>query len=200
MPNCPECHEPFVHGQIICSHCGADLDEPPTIEETKYLPVLGVQQGLVLTGPKITLHVIGIDEMTFPEGAYLAVIPVAKLEVPVSIGRRDLKQNPPIRPELDLSDLLAQIQPGIRPIISRLHAALQLDVGGPAIKALVDHRTGTTWVRHTRSDRFSPVPPNRVRRLEDRDVILLGDPRGRGSVVNQWGFPGEKTEKALRYG
>ena len=182
MPNCPECHEPCVNGEIVCPHCSADLDEPKTLEKvpkTQLLPVVGVEEGLVHVEPTIALHVIGIDETEFPQGALVAVIPIGRLEVPVRIGRRDLNKSPPIRPELDLSDLLGQIQPGVRPIVSRLHAALQLHAKRPAIKALVDHLNGTTWVRHTGSHRLSPVPPNGVRRLEDRDVILLGHPHGR---------------------
>jgi hypothetical protein len=177
MPSCPECHEPFVHGQIICSHCWADLDEPKTLEKTQYLPVLGVQQGLVHVEPTITLHVIEVDKTSFLEGTFVAVLPIGRLEVPVRIGRMDLSQRPPIVPELDLGSMLTDVQPGLRPVVSRLHAALQLDKGRPAIKALVD--TGTIWTRHTGRDRLSPVPPNEVRPLEDRDVILLGYPRSR---------------------
>lgn len=93
MANCHACRETYVNGEILCSHCGADLDE-------------------------------------------------------------------------------------IKPIVSRLHAALQLDAGRPAIKALTGPN-GTTWTRHSGDDRWSPVPPNTVRLLENRDAIVLGHPRGR---------------------
>ena len=179
MPTCTECSESYVHGQIICSSCGADLDDP-AVEEPKahQLLVIGVKEGLVHVGPTITLHVIEVDNMTFPEGAYVAVIPIAKLEVPVRIGRLDRNQSPRIYPELELGELLADLQPGLGSVVSRLHAALQLEEGRPVLKHLVDHWS-TTWVRHSGDARIWPVPLNTPRRIENRDCLILGNPRGR---------------------
>lgn len=174
MPNCPACNGTYTHGEILCPHCWAGMDEP----KTQYLPVLGVEVGLIHIGSTISLHVIWVDDTEFPEGAIVAVIPISRLEVPVRIGRRDFTKNPPIRPEFDLGAVLTALQPGVRPVISRLHAALQLEAGRPAIKALIgDHRT--TWIRHTNDGRISPLPPNAIRHLEHRDTIVLGHPKGR---------------------
>lgn len=181
MPNCHDCHETYINGEIICPHCGTDLDAhamPQKAPQAQYLSVVGVDVGLFNVQPTITLHVIEIDDTQLPEGTFVAQIPIARLELPVRIGRRDLTKNPPISPELALDGLLNVMQPGVRPVISRLHAALQLDAERPAIKALVDYQN-TTWVRHSGSDRISPIPPNTVRPLEDRDVIILGSPKDR---------------------
>lgn len=181
MHNCPDCHEACVHGQIICPHCGVDLDEPKTLEETpdtQFLPVLGVEQGLTHVGPSISLHVIEVDDQRLSEDSIVAMIPLSRLKIPVRIGRSDTTQQVPILPELDLGRILKILQPDLRSVVSRLHAALQLDQGRPAIKALVD-LSGTTWVRNTGSEHISPVPPNTVRHLQDRDTIVLGHPKGR---------------------
>ena len=182
MPTCPNCHGTYTAGEILCPNCGADLDgpvaeaQPPKMQ---FLQVVVVQQDLVHDGPTITLHVIEIDNLSFPEGEIVAVVPIARLEVPVRIGRKDLEQSPPIHPELDLGTVLADRQPGLTPIVSRLHAALQLDgEDRPVMKALID-RDGTTWIRHSKDDRMSPVPPNTVRPLEHRDVVVLGYPKWR---------------------
>ncbi|TAL51269.1 hypothetical protein EPN81_00355 [Patescibacteria group bacterium] len=180
MPTCKKCSGSYVHGQIICPNCAEDLDEPLALESppAQLLPVAGVYEGVVHIGRTITLNVIEIDDRTFPEGRYFAIIPVQRLQVPVRIGRMDLSQFPHILPEFNLGGLLANLQPGLRPVVSRLHATLQLEREAPVVKPLVDH-SAATWVRHTGSDRFSPIPPNTLRRLEDRDCIVLGHPKGR---------------------
>lgn len=145
--------------------------------ESRHLLVLGVEQRLVHIDPTIALHVIEVDNMLFPEGAMVAVIPIERLEVPVRIGRTDLNQVPAIIPELNLGGILADLQPGTRPVVSRLHVALQLRNELPVFKPLVEGNM--TWVRHTGDEQISPVPPNTLRLLGHLDVIVLGHPKSR---------------------
>ncbi|MCR4313945.1 MAG: hypothetical protein NUV84_01720 [Candidatus Uhrbacteria bacterium] len=146
--------------------------------ETQHLLVLGVEQGLVHFDPTISLHVIEVDDMLFQEGTVFGTIPIQRLKIPVRIGRTDLNQDPAILPELNLGGILANLQPGIKPVVSRLHAALQLKDGRPVLKPLVDHDR-TTWVRHTGDKRLVAIPPNTERLLEHRDTIVLGHPKSR---------------------
>ena len=179
MTTCPGCEQLYPNGQIICPNCGVNLDDP-AVEGPKahQLLVIGVRRGLVHVGPTITLHVIEVDDMKIVEGTYVAAIPIERLRKPVRIGRLDLNQCPQVYPELELGELLANLQPSLRPVVSRLHAVLQLDEGPPALKPLVDH-SNSTWVRHSGRATISPVPVNTLRRLEHRDCIILGNPRSR---------------------
>lgn len=184
MPECPHCREPYVHGMILCPHCGQDLDEPITLTDTPavtcLLPVVGVCQLPAYEEPTIILHVIHVYGDTFAEGdVHTVAIPIKRLEVPVRIGRADARQSPPILPEIDLTDLLESHQHNAEPhCVSRLHAALQLEDGLPAIKPLVEHST-STWVRHTRVSSVLAIVRHQPWRLQHRDVIILGSPHGR---------------------
>lgn len=184
MPRCRSCHKPYVNGSILCPHCEADLDEPITMKDSTRLgvlriPVQGVPQEIAIDQPTITLHVIEVDGTTFQEGQISATIPIKRLEVPVRIGRADLRQSPPIVPELDLTEVLNDFS---RPVelqfISRLHAAIQLERGCPMLKRLVPH-SRSTWVRHSRDGRNEPLAFNERRVLTHRDIITLGTPSGR---------------------
>ncbi|MBI4435200.1 FHA domain-containing protein [Candidatus Uhrbacteria bacterium] len=179
MPTCPACSASCVHGSLVCPRCGEDLDAAAVAENvpvTRALMVVGVGPERVYTVPKIDLHLIMVEERVFPEHAIVATMPIRRLEVPVRIGRNDLSKSPPILPELDLGQILAELLPGKRPVVSRLHAALQLKDGRPVIKHLVASQN-STWIQ--RGKRLSAVPINAQRELEHRDTLILGDPLGR---------------------
>lgn len=184
MPRCPNCNDPYIYGEVLCRGCGEDLDEPITLKEvppvmSQQLPVAGVSPLPISTEATIALHVIHVDGVDFVEGSFVAVIPLSRLAVPIRIGRADRRQNPPIMPEIDLTDLVESRRRNAEPrLISRLHAALQLEGGVPAIKPLVEH-SHSTWVRHTRSSSVLALVRNRPWRLHNRDVIILGSPHGR---------------------
>lgn len=181
MPVCTQCGTPFVYGSILCSHCGADLDDLVSQDDTKtdpattWLPVLGVP---LVAQPHVwtlELHVIDVLGVAYEEGVYVARIPLSRLKQPVRLGRRDLDQCPPIRPELDLTDLLDAHRPlAEAPMISRLHAALQIEGGEVMLKNLVTHSEGRTWIRRSGSPEAHALGPNERRALAHRDVITVG--------------------------
>jgi len=179
MPTCQGCGHTYVSGEPICSECGDDIDLPCASSPVlpRALAVAGVEHGLVYEVPTIAFHVIEIQGTCFNEGVISVQMPLSRLEVPIRVGRRDTQKFPPIHPELDLSDLLSDYGKQGRSPISRLHCAIQLQDGQPAVKHLVAHST-STWIRHTRSTRLLPVPTNGIRQLMERDVIVLGLTKG----------------------
>jgi hypothetical protein len=152
----------------------------------------GLQQAIILrpsTGqvdlnePHLDLHVIHVDGTDFEEGVWVARVPIATLSRPVRIGRQDLDQIPPIVPEIDLGFLLAQCSPDGKWVVSRLHAALELDeFENPALRQVgMDH--SLTWTCHSGERHYHTVGFRHTSVLWIGDVILLGQPGGRNVKI-----------------
>ncbi|HAU66456.1 MAG: hypothetical protein UT30_C0005G0023 [Candidatus Uhrbacteria bacterium GW2011_GWF2_39_13] len=175
MPSC-ECGFEYNEGTVVCWQCGDLLTESsvPVQSHTSCVLVCGKKQEIDPFKPALILHLISCFEVTFQEGEETITIPLDVLSTPVRIGRRDENQDPPIIPEVDLTPLLERHwDQRFRPPISRLHAALQMENGKPAIKHLVE-RTSKTWVRHSGDRRKHLLPLNLPLILKDRDVLYLG--------------------------
>jgi hypothetical protein len=127
----------------------------------------------------LDLHVTHVDGTDFEEGEWVGQVPRESLAIPVRIGRRDMNQQPYIRPELDLSDLLCRYSSDGAFVISRMHAVLELNAAGKVTLRPVSRQMPNTFVRRTGSCSYIQVSALTPLELHDRDVILLGSPQGR---------------------
>ncbi|MBI2474051.1 hypothetical protein HYV70_05875 [Candidatus Uhrbacteria bacterium] len=172
------CHCGFEYdqGAIVCRQCGDLLVESftPIQKHTSCVLVCGKKHEADRSKPRLILHLISCFGTVFEEGQESIQIPFEILKIPLRIGRRDEGHNPPIVPEIDLTPLLERHwDQRFSSPISRLHAALQLEDGQPAIKHLVE-RTSSTRLRHSGDQRKQSLPLNFPVILKHRDVLYLG--------------------------
>ena len=184
---CPECGAKYPPGTLICLVDAYEfVDEPALVqvetEEDLQLPDSIDAQLMVLgddqVGPRVHIEVLHIDGTDFTAGTYIQSFPVRVLQRgELRIGKRTMRGMPPYRPEVDFYDLLKTYGQSAPWPISRLQATMLLEQGALAIRHKPEQ--SSTWIRHSGSNEHVPIPPNRVAKLEQRDVITFGKPRRR---------------------
>ncbi len=158
--------ESEVPVQVDVEQC----DEPSNRIDAQ-LMVLGDDQ----TGPQVHIDVLHVDGTDFMPGTCTQSFPVHVLQHgELRIGKRTKSGSPPYRPEIDFYELLKAHAPKPPWPVSRLHTTMLLEDGAPAIRHQPEQ--STTWIRHSGSKRIRAIAPNRVTRLEQRDVITFGKP------------------------